>query len=97
MRPRRRRPADSPFARSVLSPRPQAGIQDRGEELARAIQGLRDDGATVVLVEHNLGFVERNCDTVIVMGTGRVIGEGSMRDLRSNQDVVEAYLGRAAS
>lgn len=82
----------------VLLDEPLAGVNPvLGDELGHAIQGLRDDGVTVVLVEHNLSFVERNCDTVIVMGTGRVIGEGSMRELRSNQDVVDAYLGQAAS
>jgi ABC-type branched-subunit amino acid transport system ATPase component len=80
----------------VLLDEPLAGVNPvLGEELGRAIQGLREDGATVVLVEHNLGFVERNCDTVIVMGTGQVIGEGPMAELRSNQDVVDAYLGQA--
>nr|WP_283818684.1 ATP-binding cassette domain-containing protein [Jatrophihabitans telluris] len=82
----------------VLLDEPLAGVNPvLGDELGRAIQGLRDDGATVVLVEHNLGFVERNCETVIVMGTGQVIGEGSMRDLRSNSDVVDAYLGQGVS
>jgi ABC-type branched-subunit amino acid transport system ATPase component len=82
----------------VLLDEPLAGVNPvLGDELGRAIQGLRDDGATVVLVEHNLGFVERNCDTVIVMALGRVIGEGSLGDLRTNQAVVEAYLGRTVS
>jgi ABC-type branched-subunit amino acid transport system ATPase component len=80
----------------VVLDEPLAGVNPvLGDELGRAIQGLRDDGATVILVEHNLGFVERNCDTVIVMATGKVIGEGSMSELRTNKDVVEAYLGQA--
>ncbi|PZS16084.1 MAG: ABC transporter ATP-binding protein [Pseudonocardiales bacterium] len=82
----------------VLLDEPLAGVNPvLGDELGRAIQGLRDDGATVVVVEHNMGFVERICDTVVVMATGRVIGEGSMSQLRTNQDVVEAYLGRTAA
>ncbi|MEI7779771.1 MAG: ABC transporter ATP-binding protein [Actinomycetes bacterium] len=80
----------------VLLDEPLAGVNPvLGDELARAIHGLRDDGATVILVEHNLGFIERNCDTVIVMATGQVIGQGSMQDLRTNKAVVEAYLGQA--
>ena len=51
---------------------------------------------TVVIVEHNLRFVERTCDNVIVMGAGAVIGEGTMAELRKNQQVVEAYLGQGA-
>ena len=82
----------------VLLDEPLAGVNPvLGDELGRAIQDLRRDGATVVLVEHNLGFIERICDTVIVMATGSVIGTGSMKDLRSNPEVVDAYLGEGAS
>jgi ABC-type branched-subunit amino acid transport system ATPase component len=65
-----------------------------GEELGTAIQTLRGSGSTVLLIEHNLGFVDRFCDTVVVMAAGSVIGRGSMSDLRQNPEVVEAYLGQ---
>lgn len=79
----------------VLLDEPLAGVNPvLAEELGRAIHGLRADGATVVVVEHNMAFVDRYCDTVVVMATGRVIGEGSMSQLRRNQQVVEAYLGQ---
>jgi ABC-type branched-subunit amino acid transport system ATPase component len=82
----------------VLLDEPLAGVNPvLGDELGRAIQSLRNEGATVILVEHNLAFVERNCDTVIVMATGEAIGEGSMHDLRANPAIVDAYLGQAVT
>jgi ABC-type branched-subunit amino acid transport system ATPase component len=81
----------------VLLDEPLAGVNPvLAEELGRAITGLRDSGVTVVIVEHNLRFVERTCDNVIVMGAGAVIGEGTMTELRKNPQVVEAYLGQGA-
>src|SRR6266487_2791239 len=44
------------------------------------------------LVEHELGSVERLCDPVIVMATGRVLAQSTMSELRQRQDVLEAYL-----
>ena len=82
----------------VLLDEPLAGVNPvLAEELRRAIQDLRSQGVTVVIVEHNLGFVERTCDHVIVMGAGRVIGEGTMQELRRNEQVIEAYLGQGAA
>jgi branched-chain amino acid transport system ATP-binding protein len=82
----------------VLLDEPLAGVNPvLAEELRAAITDLRDQGVTVLIVEHNLGFVERTCDHVIVMATGRVIGEGTMSDLRRSPQVVEAYLGQGAA
>jgi branched-chain amino acid transport system ATP-binding protein len=53
---------------------------------------LRDEGLTMVMVEHELGAVERCCDSVIVMAQGRVLAAGSMAQLRANEEVVDAYL-----
>ncbi len=46
----------------------------------------------MLLIEHELGVVERICDPVIVMAQGRVIAQGSMEDLRTQQKVLDAYL-----
>jgi ABC-type branched-subunit amino acid transport system ATPase component len=53
---------------------------------------LQDAGLTMLMVEHELGSVERCCDSVIVMAQGRVLAKGSMEDLRANEEVVDAYL-----
>jgi ABC-type branched-subunit amino acid transport system ATPase component len=53
---------------------------------------LRDEGLTMVMIEHELGTVERCCESVIVMAQGRVLARGSMDEMRANQEVVDAYL-----
>jgi ABC-type branched-subunit amino acid transport system ATPase component len=53
---------------------------------------LREAGLTMVMVEHELGTVERCCNSVIVMAQGRVLARGSMQEMRQNQEVVDAYL-----
>jgi ABC-type branched-subunit amino acid transport system ATPase component len=56
------------------------------------LRRLRDEGLTMVMVEHELGAVERCCETVIVMAQGRVLATGSMEQMRANEEVVDAYL-----
>jgi ABC-type branched-subunit amino acid transport system ATPase component len=64
--------------------------------LARRIEGhlqdLNDAGLTMLMVEHELGVVERLCTHVIVMAQGKVISEGTLETLRTNQEVLDAYL-----
>jgi len=47
----------------------------------------------VLIVEHNLPFIERTCDQVVVMDLGEVIAQGPFSGLRDNARVVDAYLG----
>jgi ABC-type branched-subunit amino acid transport system ATPase component len=56
------------------------------------LRRLRDQGLTMVMVEHELGAVERCCDSVIVMALGNVLATGSMEEMRANEEVVDAYL-----
>jgi ABC-type branched-subunit amino acid transport system ATPase component len=53
---------------------------------------LRREGLTMLMVEHELGSVERTCNSVIVMAQGRVLARGSMEEMRANEEVVDAYL-----
>jgi ABC-type branched-subunit amino acid transport system ATPase component len=53
---------------------------------------LREGGLTMLMVEHELGSVERCCDSVIVMAQGRVLATGSMDEVSANAEVVDAYL-----
>jgi ABC-type branched-subunit amino acid transport system ATPase component len=64
-----------------------------GERMAVAIEAFIAAGTSVIVVEHNLPFIERVTQHVIVMAQGTVIAEGAFEALRSNQDVVDAYLG----
>jgi ABC-type branched-subunit amino acid transport system ATPase component len=83
--------------RMVLLDEPLAGVNPvLASRIGDAIRGLRDEGITVLMVEHNLPLVESTCDVVIVMAIGRQIAEGTMADLRNNSEVVDAYLGSVA-
>jgi ABC-type branched-subunit amino acid transport system ATPase component len=62
--------------------------------MAELIRAMVASGVTVLMVEHNLPFLESLCDHVIVMAVGRCIATGSMAELRANRDVVDAYLGQ---
>lgn len=80
--------------RMVLLDEPQAGVNPvLRARMGELIRDMVDNGSTVLMVEHNLPFVERLCDVVIVMATGKVIAEGTMRELRAHQAVIDAYLG----
>ena len=73
---------------------PFAGVNPTlGLAVQRLLGELRDTGLTMVLIEHELGAVERLCDTIVVMALGRVIAQGTMAQLRANREVVDAYLG----
>jgi ABC-type branched-subunit amino acid transport system ATPase component len=77
----------------LLLDEPMAGINPTlARSIAEILVGLRDDGLTMVMVEHELHLLERICDPVICMVQGRVLAEGSMAELRANPEVVDAYL-----
>ena len=79
--------------RLLLLDEPMSGVHPSiVNEIAGYLEQLRDDGLTILMVEHELHIVDRLCDPVIVMAQGKVIGEGSMAALRRQPEVVEAYL-----
>jgi branched-chain amino acid transport system ATP-binding protein len=63
------------------------------KDLFRAIQAIRAEGATVLLVEQNARGALRLADRGYVLETGRIVLEGSAADLLQNRDVQRAYLG----
>jgi branched-chain amino acid transport system ATP-binding protein/branched-chain amino acid transport system permease protein len=77
----------------LLLDEPMAGVNPT---LASRIEGyladLAAEGLTMLLVEHELGLVERLSDSVIVMAQGKVIATGSMPELRTRPEVLRAYL-----
>jgi ABC-type branched-subunit amino acid transport system ATPase component len=82
----------------LLLDEPMAGINPALiEVIGEHIGSLRAAGVTVLMVEHNLGVVERVCDLVIVMAEGATLATGTMADLRADPAVVRAYLGGAAA
>ena len=54
----------------------------------------RERGYTFCMIEHDMDFIGRLCDPVIVMAEGKVLAEGTAAEMRANEAVIEAYLGR---
>ena len=80
--------------RLTILDEPMGGVNPvLGERIGQAIRDLKKAGSTVVVVEHNLPFIERTCDEVVVMDLGSVIAQGPFNELRENKRVVDAYLG----
>ena len=78
----------------VMLDEPMAGVNPAlKQSLNQHIRGLRDDGMTVLFVEHDMDMVHDVSDWVIVMAEGRIIAEGTPDDISSNPAVIDAYLG----
>jgi branched-chain amino acid transport system permease protein len=79
--------------RLLLLDEPMAGVSRiLAAPIEALIEELRGTGMTVVLIEHELGLVERLCSPVIVLAQGRVLMQGEMAELRADREVRRAYL-----
>lgn len=77
----------------LLLDEPTAGMTaSETEHTARIIANLKGDH-TVVVVEHDMSFVRRICETITVLHQGRVLAEGDASEIERNEQVIEAYLG----
>jgi neutral amino acid transport system ATP-binding protein len=78
----------------LLLDEPMAGVNPALiERIGGYILDLKENGVTVLMVEHNLNVVETICDYVIVLAEGRTLATGRLSELRENAEVVKAYLG----
>lgn len=79
----------------LLLDEPTAGMNaSETDELANDVRKVRKSGITVVLVEHKMKFISDLADRVAVLNFGQKIAEGTYDKVRSNEQVIEAYLGR---
>ena len=83
--------------RLLLLDEPFAGMNP-GEtrEATAMVRRIRDTGVTVVLVEHDMGAVMGLCERIVVLDQGSKIADDTPERIRSNPQVVEAYLGADA-
>jgi branched-chain amino acid transport system ATP-binding protein len=78
----------------VMLDEPMAGVNPALKQVLNShIKSLRDDGMTVLFVEHDMDMVHDISDWVVVMAEGRLIAEGTPDDIASNSEVIDAYLG----
>ncbi|WP_135363324.1 ABC transporter ATP-binding protein [Halosimplex halophilum] len=78
----------------LLLDEPFAGVNPTLEEkLLDRVHELREEGLTFLLVEHDMDLIMEHCEHVIVMHQGRVLAEGTPAEIRTNERVVDAYLG----
>ncbi len=78
----------------ILFDEPFAGLfPQMVKTVSGIIKELREDGRTVVLIEHNMDLIRELSDHVIVMDSGRLLAEGTAEEVLSRRDVIEAYLG----
>ena len=80
--------------RLVMLDEPMAGVNPAlTQSLLEHILDLKDEGMTVLFVEHDMHMVRHIADWVIVMAEGRVVAEGDPISVMKNPEVVDAYLG----
>ena len=81
----------------LLLDEPAAGLRHmEKQKLAALLRQLRAEGMSVLLVEHDMGFVMDIADRIVVLEFGTKIAEGTPAAIRTNPDVIKAYLGTAS-
>ena len=81
----------------ILLDEPAAGVNLRLlEDIINKLVTLKNQGKTILLIEHNMDLVMGISDEVIVMSAGNIIAQGKPAEIQKNTEVLEAYLGGKA-
>jgi branched-chain amino acid transport system ATP-binding protein len=82
----------------LLLDEPASGLRAHERQaLSDLLLGLKPSGLTMMLIEHDVAFVNGLADTITVLDLGTVIAEGSPAEIWSDRRVVAAYLGEVAA
>ncbi len=83
--------------RMLLLDEPASGVDPQAlSRLANLITRVRDGGVTVLVIDHNIGFVLKIADVIHVMALGRIVASGPPEAIVNNAKVIEIYLGTSA-
>jgi ABC-type branched-subunit amino acid transport system ATPase component len=83
--------------RLLLLDEPVTGMNlSESAQVMSLIRKIRDDGTTILLVEHNMKAVMGTCDRIVVLNFGRKLAEGTPAAVSTSAEVIEAYLGAGA-
>ena len=78
----------------VILDEPAGGMNEQETtSLISLIRKVRDQGITVLLIEHDMSLVMRVCEKIVVLEYGSKIAEGSPQEIKNDQEVIRAYLG----
>lgn len=84
-------------AKLLLLDEPTAGVNPALRlSLVDTLHEIRRQGVTLLVVEHDMGFIGKLCDRCVVLDRGTLIADCKPSELLDNNEVVEAYLGRGA-
>ena len=80
----------------LLLDEPLAGVNPKlSEDILSLIGSFAKQGISILMVEHNISAVMKVSDHIVVLAEGSVIAEGNPEEIRSNENVVTAYLGKS--
>ena len=78
----------------LLLDEPTAGVfPETSQLIAARVREIADQGVTILLIAHNMGFLSAVADDVVVMAEGKVLMRGPLDEVRANEEVISAYLG----